>query len=382
MTTSILLLLSAMLPGTDAGLDQSYFDQALNNPEGMVVRGQSPEINAGVPLTVPPTGIQSYYPPGDPFATQGPIDSQVFQGYPAPVNQDPWLGGGGMQPLAIPAPGYGYGYGSMNAQPHRFGWQDKHDIFFAPGQTASGGGVTGDVEILGVDIEKIWTTPAGYGWIFSMAPQFNYRSMSGPGSATATSLPGSFYRFGLDLELQTPNVAGWTFELGFTPGLATDFNGTLDSDALQFDGRIVAFWQVAPQFTIALGAAYWDRLDSKIVPYAGVIWNPNPLWEFRLVLPKPRVSVFLGTPWGVPTWMYVEGEYHVESFQYQPPGVADSIQTQFEDYRVVGGLRWETGYVTTFAEAGYIFDRNVEFEAPGTGFGIDSGFIGRLGIRF
>lgn len=136
----------------------------------------------------------------------------------------------------------------------------------------------------------------------------------------------------------------------------------------------------------ALGAAYWDRVDGMVIPYAGVVYTPNQYWEFRLLFPKPRVSVFLGAPWGMPTWAYVSGEYHVEAYEVvvRPPGGGGSQQTrvEFEDWRVLGGLRWEAGWLTTFVEAGWVFGREVDYERVGQDFDVDTGFIARMGFRY
>jgi hypothetical protein len=133
---------------------------------------------------------------------------------------------------------------------------------------------------------------------------------------------------------------------------------------------------------VALGALYWDRVDDIVLPYAGIVWTPSDYLEFRLLFPKPRVSLFLGAPSGVATWAYVSGEYHVESYEIElsPPGSRD--QVQFEDWRVLGGLRFESGWLTSFIEAGWVFDRDVEFRSQGTDFDIDTGFIGRVGFRY
>ncbi|MFT3772271.1 MAG: hypothetical protein QM820_43275 [Minicystis sp.] len=102
-------------------------------------------------------------------------------------------------------------------------------------------------------------------------------------------------------------------------------------------------------------------MDDIVLPYAGVVYTPNDLWEFRLLFPKPRISYFLGTPNGVATWVYVQAEYHVEAYQVDTYPGRGQDRVQIADWRVVGGMRFEAGWLTTFVEAGYVFDRKVEF---------------------
>ena len=97
--------------------------------------------------------------------------------------------------------------------------------------------------------------------------------------------------------------------------------------------------------------------------------------------PSPGISVFVGTPLGVPTWLYTAGEFHVEAYQVEVDPIRQSTRAQFKDWRIVGGARWEVGSVTAFLEAGVVFDREVEFRsALATDFDVDTGFIGRAGF--
>ncbi len=393
MSTSVLLALAASLT-TAAPDTQNPFEQALVQPSGYVFRGQSPvasgQVAASAPLTVPPPqdGNTTYYPPTftDPNAplVGGGTAVQPFGApySPSPITQDPWLGGGGGGGAPV-APTYGYGV--FGPQPQRMGWETRVDVGWIPGADTSSPAV-GELEVFEVDVESEYTTSSGPGWIFSTSPQFNYRGLQGPQGDPTRDLPGSVFRFGLDLALQTSSQMGWTFEFGFTPAIATDFKKSLGSDSIQLDGRAVAYWRVAPQFMWVLGVTYWDRVDDLVLPYAGIVMTPNDRVELRLLFPKSRATFFMGTPNGVPTWFYVEGEYHVESYEIGfgpiPMSTADTSKVQFRDWRVVGGLRWEAGWVTTFLEGGYVFDRDVEYTHPGTSYDVDGQFIGRVGFRY
>ena len=101
------------------------------------------------------------------------------------------------------------------------------------------------------------------------------------------------------------------------------------------------------------------------------------------MFPKPRVTAFIGAPLGVPTWLYASAEYHVEAYEVNSlNGVNDTDRVQFSDWRATGGIRWETPRITTFLEAGWVFDRKVKYDKFGGDFDIDSGFTTRVGLRF
>jgi hypothetical protein len=382
------MLLASSLP-TSMGLDDSSpFDQALSDQSAWVVRAQSPE-GASTPLvSSPPQGVSTYYPPQYPSAQalQAPVDNfanPTAPTYPSPI-QDPFTPGA-PSPYMAPTPGPSYYTvpgGLVGPQPIRYGWQSRYDFTWVPSTGTSDPNV-GNFSMFGADVELIETKPCGYGWTFAIGPQFNYRAWSGPNANTPTTdLPGSAYRIGLDMALRTPTVANWTLEVGFDPSIAADFRSALTRDAYLFDGHIVGFWQMTPRLMAAVGALYWDRVNDIILPYAGLVWIPNDIWEFRLVFPKPRITAFLGTPWGIPTWLYAQAEYHVEAYQVKPEQMPSETRVQFADWRAVGGMRWEMGWLTSFIEAGYIFDRQVKYQAPGTEFNINNGFIGRAGFRY
>ncbi|WP_437201104.1 hypothetical protein [Planctomicrobium sp. SH664] len=384
MRTSFFLLLALGFATAAAAETVSPFEQALTESEDVFYRGQSPQ--AAVPM-MSPQETTTFYQPGaiqpmpngmvDPFATQ------MAPSYPAPIMQDPWSSNAPIGPYAMPqAPAY-YTYGMNGSQPVKFGWNDRLDAFWIPKQDTSGPNV-GQFGITGVDIEKAYTGQISpNGWIGTIAPQFGYRSWNGPKDPLPTNdMPANGYRIGLGMALQSPNYNGITYELSFNPSVGTDFETSLTSKAWMFDAQAVGYWRASPEFLWALGAFYWDRVDTIVLPYGGLVWTPNDIWELRLIFPTPRISVFVGTPWGIPTWMYVAGEYHVEAYQVHPQMLGQTTQVQLADIRLTGGFRWETGWITSFVEAGFVFNREVRYKSPGTGYDIDDAFIARAGFRY
>lgn len=336
-----------------------------------VIRGQTPgydEIPSSSQGLVPPTYV---VPPNS--GTLNP-----FQ--PAPLMTDPFLGQPG---YGAPAPSF-FAFGANGPQPYKYGWTVRQDIGYIPNESTEGN--LGKFGVTEFDTELEYTTALPTGWIFSFTQQYNLRLWDGPVSRTAAAigLPGSVNRFGWDFELSTPANGPWSIQLGFNPSLNSDFDRHPTSDAWNWDGRGIAFYRASPHWMVALGVGYWDRVNDKIIPYAGAVWTPDDRWEWRLVFPKPRVSYFLGAPTGVPMWLYVSGEYHVEAYEIEverrPAAIAQD-KIELEDWRVVLGLRSSCGRYTSFLEAGWIFGRKVEFlRTPG--FNISSGFIVRGGLQF
>jgi len=383
--TSLILCLVALCGGLAApalaAVAPSAFEQALQDgADDIVVRAQSP-----VPVLLPPEGSYT--------VNQGPVidpnsvlmDPNVNAGvpfnqaYPAPVPYDPWSNGGMGYPGAT---GMQTGIGLNGPQPYRFNtWTERLDAFWMAGAATSNPAI-GDFDMWGVDFSKDYPTQIGGSWVLTPSMEYGGRFMEGPqGALTNSHMPGSMHRFGLGIKMASPMVYGWAIEGSFNPWIASDLDSGLTSDAFMFDGQVAALWQWSPQVMWVMGISYWDRVDGIVLPYGGLVWNPNDFWEFRLTFPKARATAFIGAPLGVPTWLYASGEYHVEAYQVNSVvGGPDLVQTS--DWRVMGGLRWETPRLTTFVEAGYVFDRKVKFDKFGGDFEVDSGFMTRVGVRF
>lgn len=427
MTGTVLLTvaaLAAQADGSPISSPSSPFARAIAGEE-VQVRGQSDGFTG--PILGSPQPMTTFYqtPTFDSGVTPGLTDPTFGGGTPSgtgmPYTGDPWLNGGGTpyggggNPYPGTSPG-AYGIGLNGSQPYQFGWVNRIDAAYIAGAKTNVVPTRGSLDILETNLERELTLPVFGSWIFSVAGQYNLRLYDGPRArpvtlgdaypvaggtlAAASELPAYAHRFGLGLKLRTPNIGPWAFEGGFNPALATDFDRSPTGDAIQYDAHAVAYLQMNPRFTVVGGIQYWDRVDKMIIPYAGVVWAPNDYLEFRVVFPKPRISLFVGTPFGLPTWAYVQGEYHVESYEMGirglsaidtslgglvTPGEFRAVgpqEVQFEDWRVVGGFYTEGPMWTAFIEAGAILDRTVTFENSVNHFDVNNAFIIRTGLRF
>lgn len=344
--------------------------------ERLTIRGQSP--------TFQPPYVEQNQPLSQqqPVTIMPPLGAQPLQ----PSGGEPW----GF-PMQSPLQGGGMGcppqaqlYGANGAQPYRFGWSAKFDVgHLASESTTDSTGVDqGKFDVTEANFELRNTMQLPTSWIFSIAGQYGLRLWSGPDGAGADPLPGSAQRAALDFALTTPPQSPFTAELGFTPALATDFDRSLDSQSWQYDARGAVFLRTSPQMMWVIGATFWDRVHDKVLPWAGFVWNPDDRWEIRAIIPNPQVSVFLGTPWGVPAWLYLAGEFHVEAYQISTATALGRDQVEIEDWRVVLGLRTESAGVSTFIEGGYIFNRTLNYRYSTQHLEIDDGLMARAGIRF
>ena len=347
------------------------------NPEPAfeyAIRGQTPGYDE-----MPPSGaggMPNGYAPG--YSVPYNPGPQAYGPYSANPNEVSPYG-----PGQVPGAGSGYySFGANGPQPYRMGWTSRYDIGFLPKEPTENG--LGQLGIFEFNGEWQYTTPSAYNKVLSITPQFGLRSYDGPRSAPGltTALPGEVYRVGIDFELSSPLGGPWSGQIAFNPSINTDFRGSLSSDAWQFDSRGIVFYNASRQLVYAIGAGFWDRIDDRVVPYAGVIWTPDDRWEYRLVFPEPRVSYFMGNVLGFSTWAYARGEWHIEAYELQLQTTRARERVELEDWRVLLGIRKTNGWISEFYEAGWVFGRKVDYAKGATGFDVSSGFIVRGGIQY
>lgn len=308
------------------------------------------------------------------------------QPYPAPMPYDPF-NGGGYDPLAIQGAPPGLEYydpysrefqiGLLGSQPYRLGWGAYHDVGYIFKEPTSG--VSGSFSVIESNHQWKNSIYLPSGAIFSWKPEFNYRGWSGP---DGVPMPADAYRFASDIEIGAQGPSPWGFQLGFTPQLATDFDKQLNSNAWLWDGRAMLFYKADPTLMLVGGVGYWDRVQDRIIPYAGVVWTPDDRWELRLLFPKSRISVLISDCGCMPVWLYGTFEYNVEAYQVGLSTLNRGDQVQIADYRALVGLRTSNGSVASFIEGGYVFDRKVDFRGPTPDFDINDGWMIRLGVQY
>lgn len=363
-----------MVPGSGMAFDSTStgttpeFYGGTPTAEGVV---PSPDLS--MPVYPDSTTWNAFSPPlgGDPFIAQQPGQMTPYAPY-SPYGAAPGLQSGGLST-----------YGAQGPQPYRFGWNNAVDVSWLPGGdvSAAPGGATGEMEIFGVDYNLQHSSPFLAGWILNWTNQFRYRNWNGPSGAI--QLPSDVFRFGIDFELETPQNGPYAISLGVTPSINTDFDAST-SEGFQLDGRGILLMQLDQYWTLGLGAMYWDRVKDRVIPYAGLIYRDD-YWEWQLMVPEARVSLFLGNESYWSKWMYVRAEYHVEAYGVNGTfgGVQADDQVEIEDYRVLGGFKMDSGMYNWFIEGGWVFNRDVNFDnAAVPGYSLGDGFIGQIGLRF
>ena len=273
--------------------------------------------------------------------------------------------------------GFQMGTGSTGRQGYRMGWVSYNDITVIPASPAFG--TAGNMKIVEWNSNTKYSHLISPGVLFNGTGIINARWWDGP---AGIALPGQVDEVSTDLELGLFNEGPWSGQIAFHPQIVESYEGRLDGNAFNFDGRAIATYMASPQWSFVGGVAIWDRVNTLVVPHVGFIWTPNNCWEFRILYPKSRISYFLGHWHNADFWVYGQAEYTAEAYQASIATPDSSDRIQITDDRLSLGLRWDKGRYSFIAEGGYIFNRQIIFAGSTPAFNLgDSGMI-RVGVRY
>ena len=174
------------------------------------------------------------------------------------------------------------------------------------------------------------------------------------------------------------------FDLLFSVGLYSEFSA-VNGHSFRFPSWAYAAYDVTPTIQLKFGAWYLDRVRYKIFPAGGIIWTPNPQWEFQILFPSPRITYKPAGTSGKPMdniQMYVRGDYGGGSWTVGHE-YGGNVRTDYNDYRILFGVDWQNPpRAEGFLEVGVAFARELYFADDRKGYDLDPGFILQGGITF
>ena len=195
-------------------------------------------------------------------------------------------------------------------------------------------------------------------------------------------VPGRLYNAGLDLMWRTQWDERWGSMIAVAPAVASDFQSNVD--AVRITGRALATWQWVPdRVTLIFGVVYLDRNDLNVLPGAGMIWKPTPDFRLDLMFPRPKVAWRLGhLPEEREDWLYVSGTLGGRTWAVErESGISD--QLTLRDYRIsLGCERIVEGGGGLFAEIGWVFGRELEYDSPPFALSFDDAVVARAGVAY
>jgi hypothetical protein len=318
-------------------------------------------------ITPAPSGWDPY---GDP-ATQAPALSP-YGGQPAavgpfaqpyvPANASPFAGigqGNLAQPQYVQPAGQPLPDGTLVPR-QRF----LREIHFDSSQLLRFGPHGLGIIDIGLDTVFAWPILANPNPVF-ITPGFTYHSWNGPASgnfAGSPDLPPNAYDAYLDTSWH-PQITSWfSADLDVRVGVYSDFHA-INSDSIRILGRGLGIITFSPQWQVAAGIWYLNRLTVQLLPAGGVIWTPNQDTRLSILFPNPKLSKRLLTIGNTDFWGYLAGEYGGGRWSIRrADGSTDLVE--LNDIRALAGFEWfSLGGIRGNAEIGYVFDRHIIYRS-------------------
>jgi hypothetical protein len=208
-----------------------------------------------------------------------------------------------------------------------------------------------------------------------VSPVFIFHSWDGPDSDPAafpTEMPARAYSGYLEFAWNPMVTAHFGGEVDASIGVYTDFD-TFTNKSTRIRGTGVFVLHLTPTTTVKGGVTYLDRVDIKLLPAFGILWQPNPNTRWDIFFPRPKLSRYLWTVGNTPVWGYLNAEYGGGSWTIARRSMTNAAgdwstdqskgRVDINDIRVGGGLEWthQCG-LTAFFEVAYVFERELYFE--------------------
>ena len=183
--------------------------------------------------------------------------------------------------------------------------------------------------------------------------------LDGPASP---DLPARVYSTGTEFRWLRPITECLMADVGVGVGVYSDFEADT-SEALRITGRGLGIYKWNEQTTFVAGVLYLDRDDLKYLPAGGLIWTPTDNWHFDLLFPIPKASWRVYATPESEWWVFVAGEFSNETFAFERSDLVYD-QLSIKDMRAFAGVEMKRdGGSGLRLEAGYVFDRSVEFRS-------------------
>lgn len=337
---------------------------------------QTPPID---PYALPPQGGIMGGPPSQPVMPPG------YNAYP-----DPAFSGG-------PASQYPNGFGPVVPPDWGSGLVFKEPLRVIQGPRFRHAYLGGDDDReLGINETDISVAVAFPNFLGTTQPLYVLPSFSlqlwdgpkGPPQPVTADLPAQTYGAFIDAGWESDRGQMVGAELGLRVGVFSDFD-TMNSNSLRIMGKGLVRYRITPALSLRAGVMYVDRLEIKLLPAGGLLWEPNSQTRFDLFFPNPKLSRYWQTVGTQDFWVYAMAEYGGGSWTIERAVDGRSDQFDYNDIRLIAGFEWgdaekiRVGRRTGFIEAGWVLDREVLYRRrPQDNFRMTDTFMIRAGFGY
>jgi hypothetical protein len=201
-------------------------------------------------------------------------------------------------------------------------------------------------------------------------------------AAAIFDVPDSLYETGVKVFWRRPISERLGSMILITPSVRSDFQTS--DNAFRLFGLGLLTWQWVPKtLSVSGGAVFTGREDFPVLPAMGLLWTPSPRWRYDIQFPTPKISYRLAkSGCDHETWGYLGGVFGGNTWAVKRTGgVSDELT--LSDLRLVFGLEHlQPQNRSVFVEAGYVFNRSIEYTDTAFQQDLDAAMMLRMGVSF
>jgi hypothetical protein len=156
-------------------------------------------------------------------------------------------------------------------------------------------------------------------------------------------------------------------EVDFTPGVWTDFSGTLHGDDWQFYGKGLMTWRYDEQLFLMVGGEYSGLFRSvDVYPMIGTAWIPDPQWRVDVLLPRRVRLTHIPDDYNS---IYLSVDLDGGNYEVSAPTPGQrSRRISAQEFAVsLGGEHRVDAHLSVFGRVGTTIGGHYEFRANGAG---------------
>lgn len=203
-----------------------------------------------------------------------------------------------------------------------------------------------------------------------------------PYSFNFTDISPELYDFAVDASLSLPIGDRWEIQGSIAPGMYTDFYN-VSSEAFRLPFMAAAFYRWSPSVAFGAGVMYLDREDIIAAAILGVVLGqPEDNLRMELFFPRSKIGYRFKTTGEVEHWFYLAQDYIGGGSWAMEHAYGLKDVVSYRDQKLMLGYeRMVTGERAAFIEAGYVYDRELQFKQLGYGKLSSTGVL-RMGFIF
>lgn len=249
------------------------------------------------------------------------------------------------------------------------------------GETTFRGEKSADSDAFNLNFSAATLLPLGGRWMMPLELKAQWISLDDP---AGVPMPDSIETLELGLGIAWQPADRWMFMASLNPTLYK--LDDIEGDDLGFSGGLMAEWEYNRSWKWMFGLMVQPDNDLPVIPLVGFEWKIDDCWTLEFPF-SPRLTYAPDERWSFHLGidMILGTTFRTSDTLGSSLGLPefDGELGSYSEFRLGAGVGWKlTDSLKLEAEAGYSFDRKIEYSDIDEEVEFDDAPYIRLGLRF